>query len=113
LSQSGKTASAGRGYQVRDLEVLWPFGIAASLAAVVIFGLFINAPDIMERYAAPHLLLLVQVGLVYLFGRLWITTVRGEMNDDPLVYLLESRGSLSTLLIMIAAVLAAHFLPLF
>ncbi|UEC01450.1 hypothetical protein [Burkholderia vietnamiensis] len=87
------------------------FGIGASLAAVVVFGLFINAPGTAARYAIPHLLWLVQIGLIYLFGRLWIATVRGAMHDDPIVHILENRGSFGMLCIMVAIVLAAHFLP--
>ncbi|WP_175915549.1 MULTISPECIES: UbiA family prenyltransferase [Burkholderia] len=111
LRQSDKAASAGRDYRVGDLEVLWPFGIGASLAAVVVFGLFINAPETAARYAIPHLLWFVQIGLIYLFGRLWIATVRGTMHDDPIVHILENRGSFSMLCVMVAIVLAAHFLP--
>ncbi|MGU7785229.1 UbiA family prenyltransferase [Burkholderia sp. PU8-34] len=111
LRQSDKRASVGRDYRVSDLEVLWPFGVGASLAAVVVFGLFINAPETATRYAVPHLLWFVQIGLIYLFGRLWITTVRGAMHDDPIVHILENRGSFSMLCAMVAIVLAAHFLP--
>ncbi|MBN3728302.1 UbiA family prenyltransferase [Burkholderia sp. Ac-20379] len=111
LRRSGKQTSAGRDYRVGDLEVLWPFGIGASLAAVVVFGLFINAPETAERYTLPYLLWFVQVGLIYLFGHLWIKTVRGEMDDDPIVYVIKSRGSLGLLCAMVACMLAAHFLP--
>ncbi|KVL55474.1 4-hydroxybenzoate polyprenyltransferase [Burkholderia cepacia] len=111
LRQHDKRASAGRDYRVGDLEVLWPFGIGASLAAVVVFGLFINAPETAARYAIPHLLWFVQIGLIYLFGRLWITTVRGAMHDDPIVHILENRGSFTMLCVMVTIVLAAHFLP--
>ncbi|MXN78024.1 UbiA family prenyltransferase [Burkholderia sp. 4701] len=111
LRQSHKRESAGRDYRVSDLEVLWPFGIGASLAAVVVFGLFINAPETAARYASPNLLWLVQIALIYLFGRLWVTTVRGAMHDDPIVHLLENRGSLGVLFVMVTMVLAAHFMP--
>ncbi|WP_423394297.1 UbiA family prenyltransferase [Burkholderia sp. LMG 21824] len=111
LRQSDKHVSAGRDYRVGDLEVLWPFGIGASLAAVVVFGLFISAPETAARYTIPHLLWLVQIGLIYLFGRLWIATVRGAMHDDPIVHILENRGSFGMLCVMVALVLAAHFVP--
>ncbi|MBR7971794.1 UbiA family prenyltransferase [Burkholderia vietnamiensis] len=111
LRQTGRRASAGRDYRVDDLEVLWPFGIGASLAAVVVFGQFINAPETVARYTVPHLLWFVQIGLVYLFGKLWIATVRGVMHDDPVIHIVENRGCFGMLCIMVALVLAAHFLP--
>jgi len=49
---------------------------------------------------------------VYWMARLWIKTSRGEMHDDPVVYALKNRGSRLTVLAMVAAVLAAHFLSL-
>ncbi len=112
LRQRGQAATSGRDYQVADLEVLWPFGIGASLAAVIVFGLFINAPDTMARYATPPLLWGAALGFIYLFSRLWISTVRGEMHDDPIVHLLENRRSLGVLLLIVAVMLTAHFLSL-
>ncbi|WP_341317440.1 UbiA family prenyltransferase [Paraburkholderia sp. IMGN_8] len=112
LRASGDTATVGRDYHVADLEVLWPLGIGASLAAVVVFGLFINAPDTAVRYALPDLLWLVALGLISLFARLWIKTVRGAMDDDPVVYLIEDHGSLLTILIMVAIMMTAHFVQL-
>lgn len=113
LRKSDIHRPAGRDYRIGDLEVLWPLGISASLAAVVVFGLFVNAPETSMRYAIPHLLWIVQIGLIYLFGRLWLTTVRGEMHDDPIVHLIENRASRNTLLAIVAIVLLAHFLPLY
>lgn len=109
LRASADATAAGRDYRVADLEVLWPLGIGSSLAAVIIFGLFINAPETADRYAVPGLLWFVAIGLILLFTRLWIKTVRGAMNDDPLVDLVEDHGSLLTIFIMIVITMAAHF----
>ncbi len=112
LDESGVAATRGRDYRVSDLVVLWPLGVGAALCAVVVFGLFISAPETQPRYATPQLLWLVAIGLVYWMARLWIKTSRGEMHDDPVVYALKNRGSRLTVLAMVAAVLAAHFLSL-
>lgn len=112
LDQAGKAAARGRDYRVSDLVVLWPLGVGAALSAVVVFGLFIGAPDTEARYATPQLLGIVAVGLIYWLARLWVKTSRGEMHDDPVVYALKNRGSRITVLAMIAMVLAAHFLEL-
>ncbi|WP_429318340.1 UbiA family prenyltransferase [Paraburkholderia sp. GAS448] len=54
LRRSADAVTVGRDYRVADLEVLWPLGIGSSLAAVIVFGLFINAPETAERYAILH-----------------------------------------------------------
>jgi 4-hydroxybenzoate polyprenyltransferase len=112
VDQTGKHAARGRDYRVTDLIVLWPLGVGAALSAVVVFGLFISAPETQARYATPHLLWLVAIGLIYWLARLWIMTSRGEMHDDPMIYAIKDHGSRITVLAMIAIMLVAHFLAL-
>jgi 4-hydroxybenzoate polyprenyltransferase len=112
LDQIGEEATRGRDYRVTDLVVLWPLGVGAALSAVVVFGLFISAPETQARYAMPHLLWLVAIGLIYWLARLWIKTSRGEMHDDPVIYAIKDYGSRITILAMLITMLAAHFLSL-
>lgn len=109
LGQIGNKASRGRDYRVTDLVVLWPLGVGASLSAVVVFGLFISAPETQVRYATPQLLWLVAIGLIYWLARLWVKTSRGEMHDDPVIYAIKDSGSRTTVLAMAGIMLAAHF----
>jgi len=109
LQQSGAEVAPGRDYRVSDLAVLWPLGVGAALSAVVVFGLFISAPETRPRYATPELLWLVALGLVYWLARLWIKTSRGKMDDDPLVYAIEDSGSAMAVSFMVAITLIAHF----
>ena len=108
LRQRGSPAASERDYQASDLDVLRPLGIGAALAAVVVFGLFIRAPGTTLRYGYPNLLWVVALGFIYLFARLWIATVRGEMRGDPVVYLLENRGSLAMLGGIVLTTMLAH-----
>jgi 4-hydroxybenzoate polyprenyltransferase len=112
LRRTEQDGARGRDYQVSDLIVLWPFGIGASLAAVVIFALFINAPGTQGNYGTPQLLWLVAIGLIYWMGRLWIKTSRGEMHDDPIIFAARDRGSRIVVVGMILVVLTAHFMTL-
>jgi 4-hydroxybenzoate polyprenyltransferase len=112
LKQNNITATQGRDYRVSDLVVLWPLGVGAALASVVVFGLFINAAETQARYTEPYLLWLVAIGLIYWLGRLWIKTSRGEMDDDPMVYAVRDYGSRVTVLGMIIVTLIAHFVAL-
>ena len=112
LKESGAEGTRGRDYRVTDLVVLWPMGVGAALSAVVVFGLFVSAPETQARYGAPQLLWLIAIGLIYWLGRLWIKTSRGEMHDDPVVYAIKDRGSRVTVIGMIIVMLVAHFLTL-
>ena len=112
LQQRGREATHGRDYRTTDLIVLCPLGVGSALSAVVVFGLFINADETQGRYASPQGLWLVAIGLIYWLARLWIKTSRGEMHDDPLMFAVRDFGSRITILAMIVATLAAHFLTL-
>ncbi len=112
LKERGKKAAHGRDYCTTDLVVLWPLGVGSALSAVVVFGLYINAPETQLRFGSPQVLWLVGIGLIYWLARLWIKTARGEMHDDPLVFAIRDFGSRITIFVMLAATLAAHFLVL-
>lgn len=112
LEQSGKHATRGRDYRTKDLVILWPLGVGASLSSVVVFGLFINAPETQGNYASPSILWLIAIGLIYWTARLWIKTVRGEMHDDPVIYAVKDFGSRVTVFAMIVIMLLGHFLPI-
>lgn len=112
LGEIGGAATRGRDYRLTDLVVLWPLGVGAALSSVVVFGLFISAPETQGRYGTPQLLWLAAIGLIYWLARLWIKASRGEMHDDPVVYAIKDRGSRVTVLGMLAVMLAAHFLTL-
>lgn len=112
LGESGQKMTRGRDYRVSDLVILWPMGMGAALSAVVVFGLFISAPETQAQYATPVLLWLVALALVYWLSRLWIKTSRGEMHDDPIIYAFSDGGSRIVVGLMIAAMLAARFCTL-
>ena len=108
LKETGKEGPRGRDYRVSDLVVLWPMGVGAALSAVVVFGLFISAPETQARYATPQLLWLVTIGLIYWLARLWVKTSRGEMHDDPVVFAVKDHGSRISLILMFVVMLIAH-----
>ncbi|MEP9402016.1 UbiA family prenyltransferase [Sphingomonas sp. VNH70] len=112
LGALGRDATHGRDYRVSDLVVLWPFGVASAVASAVVFGMFVSQADTRARYAAPDLLWIVAIGLVYWLARLWIKTSRDEMHDDPILYALRDRGSRIAIGAMVAVTLAAQWLPL-
>lgn len=112
LKQDGVTHTRGRDYRVSDLIVLWPLGVGAALASVVVFGLFISAPETQNSYGTPQLLWLVAFGLIYWLARLWIKTSRGEMHDDPVIYAVKDRGSRIAVISIVAMALLAHFVTM-
>ena len=109
IAHAGKEATRGRDYHYGDLAVLWPLGVGTGLSAVVVFGLFISAPETQTRYTSPNILWIIAIGMIYWLARLWIKTARGEMHDDPLIYTMRDIPSLANVIVMIAIMLLAHY----
>ena len=46
-----------------------------------------SGPDVSRLYQTPEMLWLICPVLLYWITRVWLLTQRGEMNDDPIVFL--------------------------
>lgn len=88
-----ETAARGRGYVAGDLEVLKSLGTATSVAAVLVLALYVQSPEVAQRYGAPRALWLMLAGLLTWLSHLWLVTWRGRMHDDPLVFALRDATS--------------------
>jgi len=75
-----------RGYTIEDLAMLQMFGCASSFASVVVLSLYVQSDKALHAYARPAMLWGVIPLLLFWQCRLWLSTSRGYMNDDPIVY---------------------------
>ena len=94
LRVSGATMS-GRGYAVDDLELLSSYGVATSIASVLVFTLFIDAPETAVLYASPILLWASVPVLLGWIMRVWLLANRGQMDEDPIVFAIRDRWSIA------------------
>ncbi len=102
----------GRGYLDSDIEIVGTSGISAGMVSILVMALFIN--DIRETgiYAAPDLLWLLCLGLLYWINRVWMMAKRGQVDGDPVAFALKDRRSLALGAMMAVVFVAARFLPL-
>jgi len=87
----------GRGYRPDDLPLLWMLCVASGYASVLVFALYVNSPVVTTLYARPQGLWVVCVLLLYWISRALLITHRGEMRDDPVMFVLRDRVSLCVL----------------
>lgn len=93
----------GRGYKREDLPLLLAFGVAAGIAAVIVV-IFYILDDAFRRSFHGNSIWLWSFPLLLFVSncRIWLVTVRGEMNDDPIDFALRDRISqivLATLIV--------------
>jgi len=86
---------AGRGYESADEPIVTTFGIAAGVASVVIFILYLSNEAFRNAsLAAPLLLWVFPPVLMLWIGRIWILAGRDALNDDPIAFAVKDGPSL-------------------
>ncbi len=90
---SARQEVAGRGYRIDDLETVGQFGRSSGIAAIVVFALYVNSPDVRPLYKTPNLLWLVLPLLLFWIVRVWLLVGRGELDEDPVLFAVKDRIS--------------------
>ncbi|MEY4397830.1 MAG: hypothetical protein RLZ53_406 [Actinomycetota bacterium] len=103
-----KLAPVGRGYKVTDQPLVMTFGISSALVAVAVFALYLDSKDAAVVYVLPQAGWLAIPLLTYLVGRIWFKTIRDEMSQDPVLFVLRDVASLITLILIGLSVAIAH-----
>lgn len=107
LKDSGRQEAAGRGYRLEDLPIVTQMATASGMVSILVLALYINDPVTRDHYTSPTLLWGVCVLLLFWISRVIFVTHRGAMNDDPLVFAVSDRTSLTTFVVMTALGAAA------
>jgi 4-hydroxybenzoate polyprenyltransferase len=79
------SGNSGRSYRVGDRALLSELGVGSAFAAIVIFCLYTQSPDVRALYARPSFLLAVAPLVLYWIARLWLRAHRGELDEDPIL----------------------------
>lgn len=97
-----------RGYKADDISILQALGIAASFASSVVLTLYVQSSHVAANYSYPDLLWGIVPVILFWQCRMWLTTGRGEMHDDPLIFAVGDRVSYLVLFILLGIVIAAR-----
>ncbi len=84
-----KNRIAGRGYRQADREVVAQCGVASAFAAALVLALYVNSDAVVSLYSYPWMIWPLCPIVLYLNIRIWILAHRGEMNDDPVVFIIS------------------------
>jgi 4-hydroxybenzoate polyprenyltransferase len=90
-----KQRMAGRAYLQGDGPVIMALGTASGIAATLVLALYIDSQTAAAMYHHPTYLWGLCGLMTLAVGRLWIVAGRGEMHDDPIIYVAKDRICLS------------------
>ncbi len=75
-----------RGYLPEDLLLLRIMGVCFSFVSSMLLTLYVQSPEIMARYSSPPMLWMFVPLLLFWQARMWLSSGRGWMHDDPIVF---------------------------
>jgi 4-hydroxybenzoate polyprenyltransferase len=108
--QSG-LKKAGRGYHAEDIEALSQLGMASGCTCALIMALYVDSAAVKKLYSHPEIIWLICPIILYQMARVWFLARRGQMPDDPLVFMIRDwRSQLMGALVMLIMV-AATVIP--
>jgi 4-hydroxybenzoate polyprenyltransferase len=104
--QSG-LKSAGRGYHAEDIEALSQLGMASGCTCALIMALYVDSAAVKQLYRHPEVIWLVCPIILYQMARIWFLARRGQMPDDPLVFMIRDwRSQIMGVLVVLVMVVA-------
>lgn len=109
LHRQGKEKTRGRGYTTGDKIPIGIMGINSAFVSVLIFMLYFNSNNVLDLYRTPEWLTGIVPLLVFWLGRLWVLSFRGEVNEDPVLYVSKDKVSLVVIACCVALATLAAF----
>ena len=87
----GKQRIEGRAYLYTHIWLLSRIGKASSATAIIVFILYITAPETIQLYSSPLILWLICPLLMYLLFRIWQFAHTQKLEEDPVLFALTDR----------------------
>ena len=83
---SSNPAVTRRGYFPEDRPMLLMSGVASAFASSIVLALFVGSSYAFEQYRSPEVLWALVPLILFWQLRLWLSTERGHIHDDPIIY---------------------------
>ena len=112
MKGTATSTSLRRGYAVEDIAVLEMFGVAASFTSALVLSLYVQSDAASGLYGNPVALWGVIPLLLFWQCRLWLSTARNQMHDDPIVFAARDWVSWAIFACLAAVVAFARLPPL-
>jgi len=102
----------GRGYLKKDIDFVRSSGIASGYISLLVLTLYIYSEHVTKLYKQPFLLWLCIPFILYYISRMWLKTNRGEMTNDPIIFIIKDYISYIILIIMAVIIFLSKTLDL-
>lgn len=111
VQKEQRRVNGRRGYMTQDLSALEMMGYASSFTSAVVLTLYVQSDTASRYYAHAKLLWGIVPLMLFWQCRLWLSTARGYMHDDPIVYAARDWVSWVVFAALVLLVACAWYLP--
>lgn len=105
--REGRAQIPGRGYNLSDLSVLFSFGSLVGFLSVLVFCQYIFQSNTVKLYTSPDWLWAAAAIIMYWLSSVWFRATKGKVNDDPVIFILKDKQSLTLGFIFLSLVFLA------
>ena len=86
-------SAPGRGYGSADAPLLRDLGVASGYVSALIFAFYIRSEQVAKLYTRPALLWPICGIILFAMSRMWSLARRGQLDDDPVRFVLQDQAS--------------------
>ena len=105
--EAGSNKAHGRGYLVSDKSLIQTLGVTAGYAAALVLALYLQSDSVLALYSQPKLIWLAVPLMLFWVSWIWMKAHRGQMHDDPIVFAINDKVSLSVAALIVLCFLMA------
>jgi 4-hydroxybenzoate polyprenyltransferase len=106
--RTGRDRLSGRAYRAADLSLVQIAGIGSAISAVVVFLIYLGDQQFNRKiFGAPYWLTLTCTALAFWLLHMWVLAGRDEMHDDPILFALRDKTSLSVAVVVLISLALA------
>lgn len=110
MKGDGQSATR-RDYMNKDLDVLQSMGIGSSFISSLVLALYVQSDAAVDLYANPRILWGIVPVILFWQCRLWLSTARGYMREDPILYAAQDWVSWLVGLVLLIIMVTANIQP--
>jgi 4-hydroxybenzoate polyprenyltransferase len=93
-------AAHARSYSERDVPPVLAIGTASGVMSALVLALYVSSAAAGRLNTHPDVIWATCILLLYWISHLWLSAHRGSMTDDPLVFAVKDRLSLTLIVLM-------------
>lgn len=85
----------GRGYYTTDAPLIQQLGVSSGYLSTLVLALYLNSDNVTNLYHAPEIIWGAIPLMVLWLSWMWLKAQRGLMHDDPIIFAIKDKFSIS------------------